>query len=132
MKHIGNELNSLLSSRRIKKKDFAKKLGMSDVNLSKTLKKESVSAVFLERISIALGVPITFWFDDMMTINTLSIPSNEKEKSLQQEVEQCDKEIHYLKDLLLEKERTIQILMQKYEMEDTQMAAEGEKKSRKK
>lgn len=108
MKHIGNELNIVLSTRRIKKKVFAEKLGMSDVNLSKVLKKDSVDAELLERITNLLELPISFWFDEKVTLNSLN--SITHSGSLSEENNQ-ESELNFLRTLLAEKERTIQILM---------------------
>ncbi len=124
MKHVGNELNNILSSRRIKKKTFAQTIGMTDVNLSKVLKKDSIDAELLEKISLALRVPISFWFDDKMTLSKISLSMDDKDKELLSELEQRDSEIDFLKVLLSEKERTIQILMQKSEFGNSQIAAD--------
>lgn len=64
MKHIGKEVDNILFQRGLKKKDFADMLGMSDVNLSKVLKKSSVDAQLLEKIAINLQVPVSSFFDD--------------------------------------------------------------------
>jgi len=115
MKHIGNELNIVLSTRRIKKKVFAEKLGMSDVNLSKVLKKDSVDAELLERITKLLELPISFWFEEEVTLNSLNTAS-ERHSSPEGS---SDTEIQFLKTLLVEKERTIQILMRGASSEKT-------------
>lgn len=123
MKHIGNELNVVLSTRRIKKKVFAEKLGMSDVNLSKVLKKDSVDAELLERITNLLQLPINFWFDENVTLNSLKSNPDLKE-SLSTDSNQCDAEINFLRTLLAEKERTIQILMRSADAEKSPIIAD--------
>ena len=116
MKHIGNELNTILSARRIKKKVFAGKLGMTDVNLSKILKKESIDAGLLERISSLLRMPINFWFDENLSPDILFsdvAPSD------------ISSEMGFLRQMIQEKERTIQILMNKgVDRINTQVAEE--------
>lgn len=64
MKHIGNEIDNMLFQKQIKKKDFANSIGMSDVNLSKILKKSSLDAALLEKIAQALNVSASYFFDD--------------------------------------------------------------------
>lgn len=64
MKHIGNEIDALLFQKQIKKKDFANSIGMSDVNLSKVLKKVSLDAALLEKIATALNIPASYFFND--------------------------------------------------------------------
>ncbi len=63
MKHIGNEIDSILAQRKIKKKDFAKKIEMTDVNLSKVLKKASIDSLLLEKIANALSISASYFFD---------------------------------------------------------------------
>jgi len=124
MKHIGNELNIILSkNKKIRKKEFAEKIGMTDVNLSKIFKKESVDSVLLEKISKTLNIPITFWFDeddhDCPNINQKgkgNIIGNQNHVTIadcESKLEIANKEIDHLQALLEEKERTIQILMNK-------------------
>lgn len=117
MKHIGNELDRILSSnRRIKKKEFAKKINMSDVNLSKIFKKESIDSALLERISKTLNIPISFWFDEKADIPKITQTGNGNKSQVGNGnviVESQANEIEHLKQLLEEKERTIQILMNK-------------------
>lgn len=68
MKHIGNEIDTLLFQKQIKKKDFANSIGMSDVNLSKVLKKASLDAALLEKIAVTLNIPASYFFEN--TINS--------------------------------------------------------------
>lgn len=124
MKHIGNELNVVLSTRRIKKKVFAEKLGMSDVNLSKVLKKDSVDAELLERITNLLQLPISFWFDENVTLNSLKAGIEFKDPIMSSDAGQQDAEVKFLRTLLSEKERTIQILMRSIDAEKTPIISE--------
>lgn len=64
MKHIGNEIDRIIREKRIKQKDLAEKLGMSAVNLSKILKKNSIDAELLEHISEELNVPVTIFYTE--------------------------------------------------------------------
>lgn len=112
MKHIGNELNTVLSARRIKKKVFAEKLGMTDVNLSKILKKKSVDAELLERISILLDMPIHFWFDEGVSLHSLELEAGDSYVPALSRKSQ-DPEVELLRALLAEKERTIQLLIKR-------------------
>ena len=74
MKHIGNELNIILSkNKKIRKKEFAEKIGMTDVNLSKIFRKDSIDSALLEKISKILNIPITFWFYEDYYLNIAQI-----------------------------------------------------------
>ena len=131
MKHFGNQLDELFKKKRIIQKDFAEKMGVTTVTVTKWKSQESIDAAKLEAISKVLNVPISYWFDLKETPssivngnrsaasvygNATVSTSNEKDKEiehLKQLLEEKDKEIAHLKELLKEKERTIQILMNK-------------------
>ncbi|NLF43358.1 MAG: helix-turn-helix transcriptional regulator [Bacteroidales bacterium] len=70
MKHFGNEVNSLLKKKGLTRKDLANKLGMTEANIYKILKKESIDTKLLDRVSEILDVPISFWFDESYSIGT--------------------------------------------------------------
>ena len=63
MKHIGSEIDKLLHAKGVKKKDFAKMLEMTEQNLSKILKKDSIDAALLEKIAKTLNVSPIYFFD---------------------------------------------------------------------
>ena len=125
MKHIGNELNKILSNNKmITKKEFARdQLGMTDVNLSKILKKDSIDAKLLERISKALEVPISFWFDESLVTISQNVHGDKNQVvsgnghwitlSDKNELQFLENEIDHLKQIIEEKERLIQVLMNK-------------------
>jgi transcriptional regulator with XRE-family HTH domain len=117
MKHIGNEIDKILTQKRIKKKDFAEKLGMTAVNLSLILKKNSIDAELLEKFSNVLNLPISHWFDEnsspnnYINANNHSVALGNHSVTGDISLSNCQKELEHLKQLLEEKERTIQILM---------------------
>ena len=116
MKHIGSEADSIIRKKRLKKKDIAEEMGITTVYLSQIFKKESSEAYLLEKLSKAIRVPVSYWFDETNIANqsiangdgsAASIYGNATAGALADK----DKEIEHLKELLKEKERTIQILM---------------------
>lgn len=117
MKHFGNQLDELFKKKRIVQKDFAEKMGVTTVTVTKWKSQESIDAAKLEAISNVLNVPISYWFDLKDSYNSIingdmsaaSVFGNATVGSLIDK----DKEIVHLKQLLEEKERTIQILMKK-------------------
>ena len=116
MKHFGNQLDELFRKKKIVQKDFAEKIGVSTVTISKWKSKESIDAAKLEIISKELNVPITYWFDKNDSVNQSIVNGNGSAASVYGnvvvgELEHKDEEIAHLKQLLEEKERTIQILM---------------------
>jgi len=104
MKDIGNEVNKILTNRKIIKKDFSAKLGMSPVNLSKIFKKGSVDALLLERIAKALNVSITVFFDEGQVASNIEQNTNE--------IEYLRKEVDMQKERLKDKEGQILLLEQ--------------------
>ena len=118
MKHFGNQLDELFRKKKVVQKDFAEKMGVTAVTITKWKSQESIDAAKLESISKQLNVPISYWFDETPITNqsiangdgsAASIYGNASAGALADK----DKEIEHLKDLLKEKERTIQILMNK-------------------
>lgn len=117
MKHIGNEADKLIGEKRLQKKKIAEKMGITPVYLSNIFKKDSIDAELLERLSKAIRVPTAYWFDDYQSNQTI-VNGNGNAASVFGDVTvgqlaDKDKEIEHLKQLLQEKERTIQILMSK-------------------
>lgn len=117
MKHFGNQLDELFKKKRIIQKDFAEKMGVTNVTVTKWKSQESIDAAKLEAISKVLNVPISYWFDLKETPSSI-VNGNRSAASVYGNAtvstsNEKDKEIEHLKQLLEEKERTIQILMNK-------------------
>lgn len=121
MKHFGNQLDELFRKKRIVQKDFADKMGVTAVTITKWKSQESIDAAKLEAISKVLNIPISYWFDDESNFNQSIVNGNGSAASVYGNatsghiIDDKDKEIDHLKVLLEEKERTIQILMDKRE-----------------
>jgi transcriptional regulator with XRE-family HTH domain len=126
MKHFGNQLNEIIKKKNIKQKELAIKLGITEVTLTKWKSQNSIDASKLENISRILNIPIISWFDDVSNGNqTITTKGKGNAASIYGdavvgEMASKDKEIEHLKSLLDEKEkalqdkeRTIQILMNK-------------------
>lgn len=117
MKHIGNEADSIIRKKRLKKKDIAEEMGITTVYLSQIFKKDSIDAYLLERLSKAIRVPINYWFDESPSnqsiVNGNGSAASVYGNAIVGELADKDREIEHLKQLLAEKERTIQILMGK-------------------
>ncbi len=118
MKHVGSEINNFLSKKQIGKTEFAQKIGMSGPNLSQILKKKSIDSEQLELICNSLEVPISYFFDDtepdvkkiIDKKNNINVGSQNSINNAGAELEAMKKEIEYLKQLLIEKERYIKLL----------------------
>ncbi|KAA6337759.1 hypothetical protein EZS27_014188 [termite gut metagenome] len=122
MKHFGNQLDEIIRKKNIKQKELANKLGITEVTLTKWKSQNSIDASKLENLSKILNIPIIYWFDEIPVNNQSIVNSNKSAASVYGDakvVELASKdkeneiEIEHLKMLLEEKERTIQILMNK-------------------
>lgn len=121
MKNIGSEADRIIREKKLKKKEIAAQMGITDVYLSQIFKKESIDAYLLEKLSRAVRVPISFWFDESININKSIANGEGSAASIYGNatagiISNKDQEIQHLKQLLKEKERTIQILMDKMDL----------------
>ena len=124
MKHFGNQLDELFRKKRIIQKDFADRMGVTAVTITKWKSQESIDAAKLEAISkilsanSSINIPISYWFDDENCQLNQSVVGDGSAASIYGNatagvIADKDKEIEHLKQLLKEKERLIQVLMNK-------------------
>lgn len=116
MKHFGNQLDELFREKKVVQKDFAERMGVTAVTITKWKSQESIDAAKLETISKLLNVPISYWFDCAKDCNQSIVSGDGSASSIYGNatagaMADKDKEIEHLKQLLKEKERTIQILI---------------------
>ena len=62
MENIGLRIKEIAERKRIKIKDLAEKIGMTEQNLYQILKKKSIQIGKLEEIANALDVPLNIFF----------------------------------------------------------------------
>lgn len=113
MKHIGNTVKRLVEEKGLKKAQFALDIGLAHAeSLSRLFRSESVQCDMLERICRVLDVHPAYFFDDsdapMATAQASTIIGNANASAIAQSSEMAT-----LRELLAEKERTIQILLGK-------------------
>lgn len=137
MKHIGSEIDKILRSRKIVKREFAEQLQMTDVNLSRLLKKPSIDAALLSKIAGLLCVPVSCFFNEEIEFTANKFGHNVigkgnqvgdnssfsdcqgKLEKAQAELDKARIEINFLRkevndknSLIAEKERYISLLLQ--------------------
>lgn len=116
MKHIGNTVKSLVEARGIKKAQFALDIGLQHAeSLSRIFRSSSVQCDMLERICRVLNVSPVYFFDDaadspQATAQASTVIGN---ASASASAVAQSAELATLRELLAEKERTIQILLGK-------------------
>lgn len=77
MNNFGKRLKNLLSENEISIKEFAKRVGLSEIGLHNAIKSNSTKLETLERIAVALSVPVSFF---IKTEDELIIERQAKEK----------------------------------------------------
>lgn len=113
MKHVGITVKNLVESKGIKKAQFAHDIGLAHAeSLSRIFRSKSVQCDMLEKICRALNVPPAYFFDDAeaptATAQASTFIGNANASAVAQSGEMAT-----LRELLAEKERTIQILLGK-------------------
>ena len=114
---IGTKLKVLLKRKSINAKEFGKMIGKSEGRVYQYYNETNFYTDTLKEFSVLLNVPMSYWFDDKDAPH--SIVNGDKSaasvygNATVSTSDEKDKEIEHLKQLLEEKERTIQILMSK-------------------
>ena len=113
MKHIGNTVKSLIEAKGIKKAQFALDIGLAHAeSLSRIFRSKSVQCDMLEKICRVLDVHPAYFFDDAESSSATAQASTFFGNANASAVSQSG-DIATLRELLAEKERTIQILLGK-------------------
>lgn len=107
----------LIEANKLTKKAFCKAVGISVQGFDNTLKGSEIGSIKLERIADYLKVPIDYFFERNIEQAELTVGhyvnGNGNKVSGDISLSDAQKEIEHLTKLLAEKERTIQILMNK-------------------
>lgn len=113
MKHIGNTIKDLVEAKGIKKNQFARDIDLAPESLSRFFKHSSIQCDLLDKICRILDVSPGFFFDEpdgaaQATAQASTVIGNASANAVAQSAETAA-----LRELLAEKERTIQILLGK-------------------
>ena len=109
---VPQRIVELIESNRLTKKGFCEKVGISVQTLENVLKGSDIGSKRLEKIALFFGVSIDYFFDNEKVSHS-SIGHSVNLVSGDIRLNECQREIEHLKELLSEKERTIQILLNK-------------------
>lgn len=99
----GKELKAKIKAKGIKSALLAQKLGVVGQNMQQYYKSNNLTTSTLEQIAEAIGESVSYFYNELPIF---SIEDYTRVKNLEREVE-------YLNRLLVEKERTIEILINK-------------------
>lgn len=112
---IGERINKLLEERKITKVNLYTSVGISGPGLDKMIAGANVRVGSLEKIADFFNVSMDYFFDREIDNSSISIGHhvNGMGNSVSGDItlSDCQKELAHLKQLLEEKERTIQILL---------------------
>ena len=111
-------ISRLIEDNRVKKVDLYTYVGVTKSTLDNIIKGiNDPKCATIEKIADFFKVPIDYFFDRDIDMNGINIGHRQKDNgsniSGDINLSECQKEIVHLKELLAEKERTIQILMNK-------------------
>jgi transcriptional regulator with XRE-family HTH domain len=109
-------IRDLVENKNMTIRELSNKIGMTDSAMHALIKKGSTNTSTLEKIAQELDVPVGYFFDDTpnnITANHGSVALGNHSVAGNISLSDCQKELEHLKQLLEEKERTIQILMNK-------------------
>jgi DNA-binding Xre family transcriptional regulator len=111
MKHIGSTVKGIVESRGIKKAQFALDIGFSHAeSLSRIFRSKSIQCELLEKICRVLDISPSYFFDEsdapLAIAEASTVIGNASANATAQ-----SGDVATLRELLAEKERTIQILL---------------------
>ena len=114
----GDELKKRLKGERYSITDLAEKLGMTRPNLSQALSVKDVKTGLVEDLARVLNLPISFFFGEDAKCNNATVNGDSSVAAINSNVtmdshEVLKERIAHLEEMLAEKERTIQILINK-------------------
>lgn len=113
MKKIGPNIDAIITERGLIKKNIAEQLGITPTYLSRLLKSDSWDCQMLENVCKIINVHPSMFFDDNSCINIGGASASSILGTANAQVNITRGEANALRELLAEKERTIQILLQK-------------------
>lgn len=106
----------LIESNKLTKKAFCDKVDISEQTLANVLRGSDIGSKKLERIAIFFGVSMDYFFENEISTHPNighSVNGNGNNVSGDIRLNEYQREIEHLKELLMEKERLIQVLLNK-------------------
>lgn len=111
MLHIGNEIKKAIESNHLVKQDVAEQLGVSPTYLARMFNQNDMKCSMLDRVSKVIGLSVSHIFEQEGQVSVQNVSANSFIGNAKAEVNVTPGEVATLRELLAEKERTIQILM---------------------
>ena len=112
MLHIGNEIKKAIEENHLVKQDVAEKLGVSPTYLTRMFKLEDMRCSSLDKVCKVIGLSAAHIFEQNEQVQVQNVSANSFIGDAKAELNITPGEVATLRELLAEKERTIQILLQ--------------------
>lgn len=113
MLHIGNEIKKEIERNHLVKQDVAEKLGVTPTYLTRMFHLEDMKCSSLDRVCKVIGLSAAHIFEQESQVNVQNVTANTVIGPATAELKVTPGEVATLRELLAEKERTIQILLGK-------------------
>lgn len=111
MLHIGTEIKKVIEQNHLVKQDVAKQLGITPTYLTRMFKLEDMRCSSLDRVCKVIGLSAAHIFEQESAVNVQNVSANSFIGDARAELNVTPGEVATLRELLEEKERTIQILL---------------------
>lgn len=113
MLHIGNEIKKVIEQNHLVKQEVAEKLGVTPTYLTRMFHLEDMKCSSLDRVCKVIGLSAAHIFEQESQVNVQNVSANTVIGPATAELNVTPGEVATLRELLAEKERTIQILLGK-------------------
>lgn len=111
MLHIGNEIKKVIEQNHLVKQEVAEKLGVTPTYLTRMFHLEDMKCSSLDRVCKVIGLSAAHIFEQESQVNVQNVSANTVIGPATAELNVTPGEVATLRELLAEKERTIQILL---------------------
>lgn len=111
MLHIGNEIKKVIESNHLEKQAVAKQLNVSPTYLARMFNLADMKCSSLDRVCKVLGLSAAHIFEQEGQVQVQNVSANAFIGEAKAELNVTPGEVATLRELLAEKERTIQILL---------------------
>ena len=112
MLHIGSEIKKVIEENHLVKQDVAQKLGVTPTYLTRMFKLEDMRCSSLDKVCKVIGLSAAHIFEQSEQVQVQNVSANSLIGDAKAELNITPGEVATLRELLAEKERTIQILLQ--------------------
>ena len=111
MLHIGNEIKKRIEENHLVKQDVAAQLGVTPTYLTRMFHLPDMKCSSLDKVCKVIGLSPSRIFEENGQVNVQNVSANSYLGDATAEVNITPGEVATLRELLVEKERTIQILL---------------------